>query len=349
MVEVKNSELLSDENREFAVRKLTEFEDSWKRPDDFEDSAILLDVIRRDEEYSITREQQLAESHKEVTRPPEQYDEIAAERSTRELSYDQARETWRDETVEFADPNPEVSTCDDCTGDGIVECMDCTGGLIDCTRCGGSGRESCSCRSMRSPNGRRTCSTCSNSGTVSRDGETETCPDCAGKGHVLCRDCNGAGGYRCTLCNGSEQIDCPECDGTTTVRCERCDGEGELARGLIGTLEFETSEETTIDPTFDVPEMYIERVEGALADRKRSWLGADGSEETQVIRRERERRSVPVRKITYEYGSNEWALFDIGGLPWAEAYPESQSRRVVPYLLLVVLLVLASVGIYLLL
>jgi len=94
--------------------------------------------------------------------------------------------------------------CGDCDGDGEVPCDECynktkrrSTGEVDCPECDG---------------GIVNCSECNGTG---KDSEGEECSDCSGEGTVQCDNCDGSG-----------EKDCPECDGNANVSCTNCGGDG---------------------------------------------------------------------------------------------------------------------------
>ena len=65
--------------------------------------------------------------------------------------------------------------CDECDGDGSLECYNCEKGKVDCADCDGTGEID-----------GEPCSTC-------QGGETVECEICDGQGDVVCEECGGSG------------------------------------------------------------------------------------------------------------------------------------------------------------
>jgi len=113
-------------------------------------------------------------------------------------------------------------TCPECGGPGFVTCSEC-GGDGDCTSCGGSGEESCSCIN------------------------DDDCTWCNGSGYVDCSYCSNG---NCPQCSGSGRVTCSECSGTGLIICPKCQGEGKLLfyDNDVYTYVHQYIEEDVIDP-----------------------------------------------------------------------------------------------------
>jgi hypothetical protein len=109
----------------------------------------------------------------------------------------------------------EYNSCDNCGGDGRVDCYECDGsGRVPCG--------DCYSRSLRRSTGTESCGNCSG------DGEIE-CSDCRGACQIDgqdCEECNGGGRVTCNDCNGDGELTCSGCDGNRTLECGECDGDG---------------------------------------------------------------------------------------------------------------------------
>jgi hypothetical protein len=80
--------------------------------------------------------------------------------------------------IEVYDDYAET-TCDDCNGDGTVECWSCYGqGKEDCSDCDGTGE----------------------------DEENNTCNLCDGDGSIECDTCEGDGTMTCDTCEGTGEV-----------------------------------------------------------------------------------------------------------------------------------------------
>jgi hypothetical protein len=134
-----------------------------------------------------------------------------------------------------------AETCNECGGNGEVECYSCSGfGEENCSSCGGSGRLYCS-----SCGGDGYCTSCRGSGyhveTRSKavewresDGTfrsaTEwydvevSCSSCGGSGSCHCGD----GTVVCGSCGGSGIVECSSCWGSGKNTCNTCNGNGAL-------------------------------------------------------------------------------------------------------------------------
>ena len=94
-----------------------------------------------------------------------------------------------------------IATCNECNGNGEVDCGTC-GGEVDCDTCEGDGTVSCE--------------TCNGYGTVEKNGEEVDCDECSASGEVTCDGCAGQGSFQCDTCKV-----------TGNETCDYCGGEGE--------------------------------------------------------------------------------------------------------------------------
>jgi len=106
-----------------------------------------------------------------------------------------------------------MKTCDNCGGDGDIECGECYGsGQVDCHNCDGVGKVDCD--------------DCGGTGELEDDdAESEeevyhTCSFCAGTGQVECDACDGDKVESCGECRGNGRESCDYCDGTGEVESE---------------------------------------------------------------------------------------------------------------------------------
>lgn len=108
------------------------------------------------------------------------------------------------------------SDCDNCGGEGRVDCYRCDGsGEESCDNCDGNGRLDCEeCNGT----GEMECNSCDGKGEI--DGEK--CEDCNGKGKIDCDNCGGDGDIRCDVCRGSGDRECSRCDGNCYIDCPQC-------------------------------------------------------------------------------------------------------------------------------
>lgn len=325
---------LTDEQRNFAAASLAEFGDSWKRPVDFADGATPTGVESERSVKLITREQRATESRGTVSVPPSSYASYERDRVPFDDRLASAEESFLDETVEYVSSPSSVDTCHGCTGAGDVTCSRCNGGQHSCTNCGGDGVERCTaCAGLANKGGRGriSCPDCHASGTRTSNGSDRTCATCAGSGHVMCNNCSGQGEHRCTTCGGGGIVTCSTCGGTTRVTCSTCEGETELVTATVGSIEFAADESTAVVSELGVPEAYVAGAHGERHRVDHDWRGLSTLDEEVVLRTEIERRHVDSSVIEYEYGGEDYRLYDVEERLRAESYPRSKSRAVVPY------------------
>jgi hypothetical protein len=111
---------------------------------------------------------------------------------------------------------------------------------IECSSCGGNGREDCDRCDSR---GSESCDQCDGDGMLE-------CQDCDGTGEIdgePCYYCDGDGRVPCPDCDGDGELTCYECDGDGLVDCETCDGSGEM-ESSISYWDKYVGEISTISP-----------------------------------------------------------------------------------------------------
>jgi hypothetical protein len=91
-----------------------------------------------------------------------------------------------------------VKECDDCSGEGQIDCPLCDRGEVTCERC--------------DSNGEVTCEECDGDGRQMGDGEWEDCESCDGTGNEKCPDCGGEGYLSCDNCDNGKN-ECWDCGG----------------------------------------------------------------------------------------------------------------------------------------
>ena len=91
-----------------------------------------------------------------------------------------------------------VKECDDCSGEGQIDCPLCDRGEIQCDECDGNGEVSCP--------------ECDGDGRQMGDGEWEDCEECDGTGNISCSDCGGEGYLSCDNCDNGKN-ECWDCNG----------------------------------------------------------------------------------------------------------------------------------------
>lgn len=103
-----------------------------------------------------------------------------------------------------------VKECDECSGDGKIDCPYCEDGFVACTRCHGEGELNCPyCNNQTLRSGLVVgCNYCVNN--------SHTQYDIYGvePGKVVCPECGGE--YRITTCD--------ECDESGKIECKKCRG-----------------------------------------------------------------------------------------------------------------------------
>lgn len=164
------------------------------------------------------------------------------------------------------------------------------------------------------------CSVCHSRGRVN-------CDDCGGQGNVRCRSCEGTGRKTdsdgrhigCKKCNGNGNQTCRSCNGTGDLQCGRCDGSGQ-------TIKFEYLERTFTPDTQveirseSVPPEFVEPAEGQ--HRATDQLPLREGE----VKRGLEKRDVPVTVVDYEYGGDEYTLYEVEHEIKAGSHPRDMKK-----------------------
>ncbi|GAB3416378.1 hypothetical protein GCM10027435_13630 [Haloparvum alkalitolerans] len=168
----------------------------------------------------------------------------------------------------------------------------------------------------------------------------DVCTNCDGNGRNRCTNCDGSGANRCGRCNGSgtnsdQSATCSKCGGSGTVVCDSCSGNGSTTCGTCdGTGETYKMDfvRRTYDPTETVevetdrtPDKYVEDAEGQKITTEKNAPADD------EIRNETEIREVPVSILDYEYDGDEYTVYHVDGEPRARSYPKSTTRKVLPF------------------
>jgi hypothetical protein len=107
-----------------------------------------------------------------------------------------------------------VEECDECGGDGEIDCPQCEDGFVVCYKCGGEGELNCPhCTRQELRSGMVVgCSYCFNNPNTKYDVYGED------PGKVVCSECGGEN--RVTTCD--------ECDESGNIKCEKCRGLGNI-------------------------------------------------------------------------------------------------------------------------
>lgn len=103
------------------------------------------------------------------------------------------------------------AVCGACSGAGThtttYDCGACDSGTKHCTSCQGSQYIDCG--------------QCGGNGTVTVNGEEQTCNLCEGAGNYPCRSCGGSGTESCWYCGGDGEHE-------QVVTCWACGGDGSV-------------------------------------------------------------------------------------------------------------------------
>lgn len=216
----------------------------------------------------------------------------------------------------------DFTTCRRCGGDGERDCPDCSGqGSTTCRNCRGRGHNDCrSCSGGTNP-----CSSCDRSGRCPnpdcRDGGIN-CPNCGGSASIRCPDCTD-GTEQCTECRGRGVIDCG-C-GTGKITCSQCDGDRQVVRATKAEVEYTPLQETRLESALGVTEEMLNIDNAPSVETEVLTDGGMATPDSEWTERKiREIRSFPVRKVTYEYGDEEYTVFDVDGEIYARSTPDSK-------------------------
>jgi uncharacterized Zn-finger protein len=107
-----------------------------------------------------------------------------------------------------------VKKCDECGGDGEIDCPYCEDGFVVCYKCGGEGELNCPY--------------CNNQ--TLRSGLVVGCNYCVNNSYTQ-YDIYGVepGKVVCPECGGEDRITtCDECDEIGKIECEKCGGSGNI-------------------------------------------------------------------------------------------------------------------------
>ncbi|GAA0285953.1 hypothetical protein [Halobacterium noricense] len=318
---------------------LEQYTESWSVADDLPAKASIRDVQKWDAMKEIERTLTVTESQRQSSVPPSE----APSRGDAvpiDERYDHAPDGFEEKTVAFADfEGASLVRCTGCGGSGKEGCSTCDQrAVVQCDDCGGDGTTDCG---ECSGNGTQTCRDCNGTG----ESGDATCRRCSGAGETVCQACSGAGNQRCARCNGAGEVTCPDCAGTGEVPCSRCSGAGELYETTRGTLEFEPSSSFSVDDLRGADSEWFAEVDGDRLDKTvRQTPSRAGDDGSATVEHEVEQRAVPVTKVTYEYGGDDYALYEVGRNLHSHGYPKSTTRRLIP--VVVSLLLAAGAGYY---
>ncbi|NIE64355.1 tetratricopeptide repeat protein [Burkholderia sp. Ax-1719] len=170
-----------------------------------------------------------------------------------------------------------LNTCTGCLGRGKNRCSRCYGnGYNTCHTCSGTRETACS--SLGCLFGKKSCSNCNGSGSVSREVGyttyiTVTGPDGISRsesryqtryethpctaygclyGKVTCGQCNGTSRVSCRTCSATGRLVCGPCQGSGNIVCGPCQGSGKTGTcawtDVHGSQEYRLSFADEIDP-----------------------------------------------------------------------------------------------------
>lgn len=177
------------------------------------------------------------------------------------------------------------------------------------------------------------------------------CSDCGGNGRLRCGNCSGSGRNSCGRCNGTGRNGdsiCNKCGGNGTAICGTCDGNGSLAcgtceqKGETWKIDFVrrnfTPEETVSADVSKVPESFVTDADGQFVRTEEHQL-ADNE-----IRHEVDVYDVDVTRLDYTYDGERYELYEVDGEDLkAEDYPKNQARKILPYAVAGVVVLLVGV------
>lgn len=318
---------------------LDRYTESWSVANDLADEATVLDVERWDATKEIERTLTVTESTRTISVPPSDAPSRGPVVPIDER-YEHAPDGFEVAEVTFADfENASLVACANCGGSGREACGTCDRRtVVECDECRGDGTADCGeCRG----DGAVDCGNCGGTGDLG----DAACGRCNGAGENVCRTCNGTGDRRCPKCDGAGEVTCPDCAGQGDVPCSTCSGAGELYRTTKGTLEYEPESSYTVEDLRGADEAWFEDVEGDrldLSTRQTPDRAGDGGSAT--VEHEVEQRAVPVTRVTYEYGGDEYDLYEVGRNLHSYSHPKSTTRRLLP--VVAALVVAASAAYY---
>ncbi|QZX99292.1 helix-turn-helix transcriptional regulator [Halobaculum rubrum] len=204
--------------------------------------------------------------------------------------------------IKCPDCDGDDDECDGCDGEVVVDCPRCDGEGVedverDCPECSGDGSNDCEACGGTAE---RDCDTCGGEGQI-------RCSRCHGSEEVRCTTCDETGEIRCTVCDESGNVECDVCeDGRVT--CDTCEGHGELVEAHEGTLSFKTDTVVNLNATA-VPTDHVTGHDGWEAERERRDPETDGG----LYREETTVDEIPVTRVRYRHGGNEFVVFQIDG------------------------------------
>lgn len=238
---------------------------------------------------------------------------------------------WESGTLVYKVPDTHRETnCSECSGSGRLPCRNCgSTGSVHCPDCGGTGRQETE----------RKCPRCGGSGLYDKEREIQ-CGQCAGKGVEIVDD-------KCMQCRGTGDVSCPDCGGGGQLTCQICDGEGLTHK--LEVLYRECEPEKAVEhTTYGVPEEFVEDADGSHINTR------DGETNLKRPKHEIETRHVAVLKVDYTYEDQplladggvekEYSTYYIEGEFKKNDYPKSQTRKILPIVGAISLIVLAIVA-----
>ncbi|MFC7020077.1 MULTISPECIES: hypothetical protein [Haloarcula] len=318
---------------------LEEYAETWSVASDLVEAATVQHVEQWDATKEIERTLTVTESRRTISVEP-------SDAPSRESAvpiderYEHAPDGFEAATVTFVDfENASLVSCTDCGGSGREACSECDRRtVVECEACGGDGADDCG---ECGGDGARTCGSCNGTG----DHGDARCSRCNGTGETTCETCNATGERRCPTCDGAGDVTCPNCSGNGDVPCGTCSGTGELYETTRGTLEYEPASTFSVADASGADESWFEDVEGDRLDRTvRETPDRADEGGSATVKHEIEQRSVPVTKVTYEYGDDQYDLFEVARDLHSHSAPKSTTRRLLP--LVAGLVVAAGAGYY---
>ncbi|WP_049980904.1 hypothetical protein [Halolamina rubra] len=317
---------------------LDQYTERWSVANDLAESSTVRSHEEWDAIKEIERTLTVTESTRTVSVPPSDAPSRGSVVPIDER-YEHAPEAFEATTVEFADfDGARLVGCTDCGGSGREACGTCDRRtVVNCDECRGDGTADCGACAGQ---GAVDCADCN--GTGSRG--DAACSRCNGTGELACRTCNATGERQCPKCDGAGEVTCPDCAGQGDVPCSTCTGAGELYETTRGTLEYEPESTFAVDDPRGADEAWFADVDGDRFDmtvRSTPDRASDGGPTT--VAHEVEQRSVPVSKVSYEYGGEAYDLYQVGRNLHSHSVPKSTTRRLLP---VVAVLVVAALGGY---
>lgn len=230
------------------------WDDYWVVPD-FAHAATVEDIeLPVGTKYEVTFLVRDITTETEQVLPSDDLPDLDTERTP--TTFEEGSETY----VVSRDREP----CEECSGDGVVECYTCGGdGFVSCPRSecdDGILKETCGCdwgeiarecgncddgkipittyEDGREVNTFESCDVCRGSGEL-----TDTCPRCGGDGKRTIGECS-----RCTQSDPVGMVDCDACEASDhTAECRSCDGHGYIVCITREHHEYRIHTETACD------------------------------------------------------------------------------------------------------